>query len=537
MATTRIKLVRQLSTHKFDLLVIGGGVTGAGIALDAVLRGLRVALIEKGDYASGTSSKSTKLIHGGLRYLKQFEFRIVAEVGRERAILHRLAPHLVRPEKMLLPIYEHGSFSRFSTSLGLWVYDQLARVKGSDRRRMLSAALVRAEEPLLSTEGLKAGGLYAEYRTDDARLTIEIVKTAVRLGCVALNYVEADGFITTASGKLKGVMATDLLSGIQMEVFAKKIVNAAGPWVDELRQLDHSLNGKRLFLSKGTHIVVPREKLPLKYSVYFDMPDGRMVFAIPRHRTTYIGTTDTPFTDDKNGVFASRDDAEYLLKGLNGVFPHAQISLQDVESSWAGLRPLIYEPGKSASEMSRKDEVFVSPSGLISIAGGKLTGYRKMAEKVVSYVVKSLGLQSPQCTTMSVPLTKGKLDEAAYLAEFEAFANGAEDSGFAAQSLLQNYGAAAGKILAAARQTALPPAQALVVAEAEYAASEEFVVKALDFFERRSGRLYFDIRSVEAYLNQVLEALQRLLGWSDEKKAAERAEVLQAVHNVTQFKQ
>ena len=288
----RENTIKSLKTTEFDLLIIGGGITGAGIALDAASRGMKVALIEKNDFASGTSSKSTKLIHGGLRYLKQFDFWLVKEVGTERAIVHKLAPHLVVPEKMILPLIDGGTYGSWLTSIGLKVYDILASVEGDDKRKMLTKEEALQKEPLLPEKILNGAGYYAEYRTDDARLTIEILKTALNYNAQILNYAAVIEFLYNDKSVV-GAKISDSISGEKFEVKSKYVVNAAGPWVDELRQLNHSKIGKRLHLTKGVHLVVAHEKLPVKQSVYFDIPDGRMMFAIPRGKVTYFGTTDT----------------------------------------------------------------------------------------------------------------------------------------------------------------------------------------------------------------------------------------------------
>jgi glycerol-3-phosphate dehydrogenase len=383
----RDNIVSDLASTNFDVLIIGGGITGAGIALDAASRGMKVALIEKNDFASGTSSKSTKLIHGGLRYLKQFDFWLVKEVGTERAIVHKLAPHLVIPEKMILPLIDGGTYGSWLTSIGLKVYDILASVEGEDQRKMLDKKETLEKEPLLPEKGLNGAGYYAEYRTDDARLTIEILKTALEYNAKTLNYVEATEFLCK-NNRLVGARVKDSISNNSFDIKAKYIVNATGPWVDDLRQVNNSKIGKRLHLTKGVHLVVSHKKLPVKQSIYFDVPDGRMMFAIPRGNVTYFGTTDTNYQTDKNNVETNLVDATYLISAVNNIFPDINLTLNDIESSWAGLRPLIHEEGKSASELSRKDEIFVSDTELISIAGGKLTGYRKMAERIVDLVVK-----------------------------------------------------------------------------------------------------------------------------------------------------
>jgi glycerol-3-phosphate dehydrogenase len=407
-ALTRPEDIEAVTSEIFDLVVIGGGITGAGIALDAASRGLKVVLLEKDDFASGTSSKSTKLIHGGLRYLKQFDFWLVKEVGSERAIVHKLAPHLVLPEKMLLPLIEGGSYGKWLTSIGLKVYDILAQVAGDDKRQMLEKKEALKKEPLLPRKLLKGAGYYAEYRTDDSRLTIENIKTSLQFGARALNYAEVTDFCYDDDGKVSGVVATDLIGEKSFEVRSRYVISAAGPWVDDLRSVNHSKKGKRLHLTKGVHLVFPYEKLPVKQSVYFDVPDGRMIFAIPRGRITYVGTTDTYYDSDKDDVRTDLADAIYLISAVNNMFPSIELEMSDIESSWAGLRPLIHEEGKSASELSRKDEIFTSDSGLISIAGGKLTGYRKMAERVVNRIGRKMeedrGRELRECTTDKIPL-------------------------------------------------------------------------------------------------------------------------------------
>ncbi|MGB5228436.1 MAG: glycerol-3-phosphate dehydrogenase/oxidase, partial [Eudoraea sp.] len=403
----RNEIIKNLTDTKFDLVIIGGGITGGGIALDAAARGLKVALLEKGDFASGTSSKSTKLIHGGLRYLKQFDFWLVKEVGSERAIVHKLAPHLVLPEKMLLPLIEGGSYGKWLTSIGLKVYDILAQVSGDDKRKMLEKKEALKLEPLLPKKKLKGAGYYAEYRTDDARLTIENIKTSLSFGTVALNYAEVTAFDYT-DNIISGLHFKDVIAGHEFTIKSKYVISAAGPWVDELRSINNSKKGKRLHLTKGVHLVFPHAKLPVKQSVYFDVPDGRMIFAIPRGKITYVGTTDTNYDQDKNDVKLDLVDALYLISAVNNMFPKINLELKDIISSWAGLRPLIHEEGKSTSELSRKDEIFISDTGLISMAGGKLTGYRKMAERVVNLLSKKMeeeeGIELADCTTVQIPL-------------------------------------------------------------------------------------------------------------------------------------
>lgn len=540
-AKNRPQLLKELAHTHYDLLIIGGGITGAGIALDAASRGLKVALVEKNDFASGTSSKSTKLIHGGLRYLKQFEIQLVREVGRERATVHQLAPHLVVPEKMLLPMTKGGTFGPLSTSAGLWVYDVLAGVTGEDKRRMLNAKETLAKEPLLNKNGLVGGGFYAEYRTDDARLTIENIKTAVSYGAHCINYVKAESFLYKED-KVIGAECIDHLSTEKLKIKADYIISAAGPWVDTLRKKDQSLSGKHLFLSKGVHIVVPFEKLPLKQSIYFDNNDGRMLFAIPRHRSTYIGTTDTPYQGDLDRIPIDLEDVNYLLEATNRMFPAIDLSVQDVESSWAGLRPLIHEEGKSASEMSRKDEIFESKSGLISIAGGKLTGYRKMAERVVNVVAERMAKVDQDLkanTTTKIPLAGGSLENVAQVQNYKKeIRQKIEVIGLASyypDYLVANYGKQAGLILDQMDQNSTNQEQAILMAELKYTLESELVSTSLDFFNRRTGRLYFNLPSILPNLDAVVSYMAEVLNWDIERIQKEKASVVEAVEWVSNF--
>jgi len=539
----RAAKLEKLRTQQFDLVVIGGGITGAGVALDAASRGLNALLIERNDFASGTSSKSTKLIHGGLRYLKNLEIGLVREVGQERAVVHEIAPHLVRPEKMLLPLVEGGSLGKLSTSMALWVYDFLADVEGDDKRVMLSKEETIAYEPLVRKDILKGGGFYAEYRTDDARLTIENVKTAERHGATALNYFEATDFVYDENGIITAVTCKDRFTDEAITVQTKHVISSTGPWVDELREVDKSMTERHVFLSKGVHIVVARERLPLKHAVYFDVKGGRMFFAIPRLRCTYVGTTDTAYTGDPNAIPTYKEDVEYLLKGTNAIFPTVNLSIDDVESSWAGVRPLIFEEGKDASEMSRKDEIFESASGLLSIAGGKLTGYRKMAERVVDRMgdqMKAYGEKLKKTRTREIDLTGGPFkDFAAVLAYEKEIAVQLEEASLApdrAAYLVSNYGKQTPVIiLAATKRSEGTDVARLACAEAAWCIENELTLYPIDWVERRSGRLYFDMPSIAPVLEEVLTVFAEAYSYSDTDLAAERAKVEAAIKWVSEF--
>jgi glycerol-3-phosphate dehydrogenase len=542
-ALERATIIKKIEATSYDLIVIGGGITGSGIALDASTRGLKVLVVEKEDFASGTSSKSTKLIHGGLRYLKQFEIALVREVGRERAVVHHLAPHLVKSEKMLLPLVKDGTFGKVLTSVGLMVYDVLAGVEKVDQRKMLSKEEALDMEPLLAEPTLEGGGIYAEYRTDDARLTIEVVKTAVGYGAHALNYAEAVDFEYDGS-KVTGIKFKDRLTDTAYSISSKYVVSAAGPWVDTLRKKNNSFKGKKLHLTKGVHIVVPHSRLPLNQSVYFDVPNGRMIFAIPRDRITYIGTTDTDYSGDINDVRSNVADVEYLLKGANATFPTAKLTMDDVESSWAGLRPLIEEEGKSASELSRKDEIFQSDTGLISIAGGKLTGYRKMAERIVDLVGEKLeedyDIEIEDCKTEKIVFSGGPFKNAKevdkYISEIAADLAKYDIEPYYALYLVSNYGKQSRQILdKMSTFDKSKSLECLVKAEVWFTMNFEMVTTALDFFNRRTGRLYFNINTIAGALDIVIADMAKSLGWKKAQAAKERESVLQAIELVSKF--
>lgn len=538
----RAAVIARLKSEQFDVLIVGGGITGAGIALDAAARGLKTGLIEKHDFAFGTSSRSTKLIHGGLRYLKQLEFALVKEVGSERAIVHQLAPHLVVPEKMLLPLYEQKGLGYWLTSVGLKIYDWLAGVKEEDRRRMLTKPQTTRLEPLLKPDDIKGGAIYAEYRTDDARLTIEVAKRAREHGATVINYVGARDFLYE-KGRVSGVVAEDALTGENFRVSALVVINATGPWVDELRELNNSRKGNYLHLTKGVHVVVPYHRFAVRQAIYFDVQDGRMIFAIPRGRVTYIGTTDTDYVDDKNMVTASAEDARYLLRAVNETFPSVHLTLADIESSWAGLRPLIHEEGKSASELSRKDEIFESETGLISIAGGKLTGYRKMAERVVDRIIGQSfeDRDLTACFTDRIYLGGERLSTDAevkkYTQEVAGRVEGLGLKGMEGSYLVHLYGKQADEIIGYCEKHVHEDAEVgLALAELWFALHHEMITTLSDFLVRRTGLLYFNMHRMVKIMEPVLQSMAQQLKWELPRIDEERQVMKQLIEDATKAK-
>ncbi|MEX3615591.1 glycerol-3-phosphate dehydrogenase/oxidase [Paenibacillus glucanolyticus] len=535
-----------IAESTYELIVIGGGITGAGIALDAVTRGMSVLLVEMQDFAAGTSSRSTKLVHGGLRYLKQLEVGMVAEVGKERAVVYENGPHVTTPEWMLLPIHQGGTFGKFSTSVGLMVYDFLAGVKRGERRSMLSVSETLKREPLLKQEGLKGGGYYVEYRTDDARLTLEVMKEAAARGAVLFNYAKAESLNYDTNGRITGITVRDMLDGEVRTVTGTKIVNAAGPWVDQVREMDKSKKGKMLQLTKGVHLVIDQSKFPLRQAVYFDTPDGRMVFAIPRDGKTYVGTTDTVYKANPVRPLITVEDRDYILKAIHYMFPDVKLSAADVESGWAGVRPLILEEGKSPSEISRKDEIWESPSGLITIAGGKLTGYRKMADTVVDLVAKRIQEQGGQTfgpgITKNLPISGGHIGGSR---QFPEFVRKQADIGAAqgidrklAEQWAQMYGsnvtelfrlASAGSDQAEA--SALPVS---VLVPLMYAIQYELASKPTDFFIRRTGSLLFNIQWTRKWKEPVMDYMASVLAWSEQQRTEYARELDEELASATQ---
>lgn len=550
-AHNRKAIIQSLQSETYDVLIIGGGITGAGAALDATTRGLKTALVEMKDFGWGTSSRSTKLVHGGLRYLKQFEIKLVHEVGSERAIVHRNARHLVVPEKMLLPIVENGSLGKTMSSIGLLVYDFLAGVQKDERRKMLSKEQTEDLEPLLRKEILKGGGLYYEYRTDDARLTIENIKTAVANDADCANYTEVTDY-WYENEKVVGAIVKDSISGETFKIRANVVVNATGPWVDKLREKDkEEIKGKRLHLTKGVHIVLPYEKLPLKQAVYFDVEqDGRMVFAIPRGKITYVGTTDTNYTGTIERPVTNAADVEYVLKATNFMFPEANLEARDVVSTWAGLRPLIHEDGKSPSELSRKDEIFYSNTGLISIAGGKLTGYRKMAERIIDVVTQRIRQADPhkykmlrKCSTEKLQLLGGKFDSNKAVEDFMIRRAGeVSQIGLKSHhvvSLVQKYGTETDAIIEKAFELygeIQDAEKRILTAEIWYGVEHEMVTNLNDFLIRRTGRLYFERETLGHWYPYLADQMATLLNWSEAAKYQQLANFKREYDEVVSFK-
>jgi glycerol-3-phosphate dehydrogenase len=404
-ALNRDEQFERLRRETFDLAVIGGGINGAAVARDAAMRGLKVALVDKGDFAAATSSRSSKLIHGGFRYLPQWQFRLVYTALRERERLRRFtAPHLVHPIRFLFPLYRGRGFNPFVVAIGMLLYDLFARTPRSERHRRLDAEGVCALEPALARDGLSGGSLYYDDSSDDARLTIENILDAAAHGAAVANYTGVKGF-SKSGGKLAAAMLEDFAGTQRFELRARVFVNAAGPWVDDVRRLDEPDAPSCVRLTKGVHLVFACDALPVRESLVLSDRTGRIVFVMPHDRYVLVGTTDTDFDGDREKISADASDIDYLLGVMGENLPGIKLAPSDVAFSFAGLRALVHRDGaRSPSAVPREETILESRSGLITVAGGKLTTHREIAERVLRHAMKALCRPAGKSPTLTVPL-------------------------------------------------------------------------------------------------------------------------------------
>ena len=387
-----IRDLKQFTRGQYDVLVIGGGINGAAIAHTAALNGLKTALLEKSDFAGGTSSKSTKLIHGGLRYLENLEFGLVRESLKERFIQLKSSPHLVRKLKLVIPVYRSDKRPLWMMRLGVWVYDFLSRKYMIEKHHTLSAEEVCRLVPGIQRKGLMGGVTYSDCQMNDARLCLENVLSAAEKGAHVANYVEARSLIQE-NGKVVGVKAYDEISQAVFDVKAKKIVCAVGPWTNVFMNKESSQSPPQVRTTKGIHIIV-KGRFSNDGILIPAQKDGRVFFIIPWMENSLIGTTDTDFTHHPDEVSVQQEDVDYLVKEIKRVLPHADLNEDNIITAFAGLRPLVHEQG-SPSKISRKHIIKTSYSGLIYVMGGKYTTYRKIAEDVVRGLTKKTLVNTP----------------------------------------------------------------------------------------------------------------------------------------------
>ncbi len=536
---SRGALLKRLERETFDIAIIGGGITGVGIARDAAMRGLSVALIDKGDFGSGTSGRSSRLIHGGLRYLRHGHLGLVREALRERGLLLRLAPHLVWPTPFVLPLYQDSHHRPLPLRVGLAGYDLLAGTLGIGRHRGLSREKVLSAEPQLRPDDLQVGFRYFDAITDDARLTLTVAQSAVRLGAAALNYVEAMGLEMTG-GRVAGVNYRDLVGGAEGTVQARAVVSAAGPWTDRVRSLAGGEGVLRP--TKGIHVVVPRARLAPNAVVAFGWR-GRDLFAIPHGEYTYIGTTDTDHKGDPGGIEADHEDVAYILEAANGTFT-TELTMSDAISAWAGVRPLIREEG-DPSHVSRDFDILDGPAGLYTICGGKLTTFRAMAEHLVDHVIEreEFRKRTARCRTAREPLPGGAVGDFARYKKgaVAALRDGWQMSEEVAGRLIAVYGTDHVRVLSHAvhdRELLEPlmPGSAVLAAEAVHAARQEMAVTLEDFLRRRSDLMLFGEDGGMAVAPQVARLMGTVLGWSGKEIRRQLADYGTAVDHMTAFR-
>ena len=551
-AARRPALLREAAGRLWDLIVIGGGITGAGVAREATLAGLTVLILEQADFAAGTSSRSTKIFHGGLRYLEHGELGLVRTGGRERERMTRLGPHLVRRVPMMLPVYHDSPYGLTTMSGAVWLYDRLAGVSRGDRRRVLDVAAVHALAPALRQEGLRGAVRYHEMVTDDARTTLTVLRAATAKGAVAVNYARVTNLLLD-HGRVAGV---EVLDGEEPAarpyvIHGRQVVNAGGPWAETVLLMERAdrAGEPRLLHSRGIHVVVPRVRVPVKEAWSLPTPDHRLAFVIPRADAVYIGTTDAVYDGPLDEPPVPPDEVDYLLSVTNAYFPSARLREEDVVGRWSGVRPLIRQPGRQSQDVSRRDEVWVSSAGLVTIAGGKLTAWRQMAEEVIHVLYREAGregrrfpVDEPACRAASRNTPLPGSPEApesgweASLTEQLVAQFGMERE--VARLLAERYGAEASTVLALAAE-ALPaekmyassvPGIPLLVGEWPYLLTREMSVHLSDVVVRRTGLGWFGGPAARSALPELGAAMAEWMQWDAARTVREVAETARAAY-------
>ncbi len=543
-ALSRQTTLERLGKESWDLLVIGGGITGAGIALEAALRGFKVALVERNDYASGTSSKSSKLLHGGLRYLEHMEFKLVREALTQRNKLFKHAPHLAKELPFLFPIYRENGDSLGIMDVGLWLYDSFSSMSDFHRSRMhrrIKPKEALAQEPALREEGLKGALAYVDGLTEDARMVVETLKTAVRWGAALANYTEVSSFQHGPDGKVSRVLVTDRLSGMEITVHARRVINATGPWVDRINRMDDPEAVSKLKPTKGIHIVT-RQVTDRALVIKSRPEDGkrRWMFVIPYYGRSIIGTTDTAHPDDgddrylDDDVYATSDEIRYVLEATNDAIPGANLTEADVIATFGGWRPLIAPPeATSESDISREHEIFETPSGIIAIAGGKYTTFRSMARQVIDFTTKAMREEgwvpdAKRRHSDDLPLEGGDipLDSFASYVDYSVRQHPTVESTLI-KRLVERYGTNYRQILALIESDRgldrevndLSPEIPLLRAEIAYMVRFEQAMTLSDVMMRRTRIHLLDadqgLRATEEIAFTMSQTLQGLIGWDE----------------------
>ncbi len=519
--------MRGLGSGPWDLLVIGGGIVGAGIARDAAMRGLRVALVERGDLGSGTSSHSSRLVHGGLRYLEHGEFRLVFEALHERAVLRHIAPHLVHPLAFVFPVHRGDRVPLWKLLAGMWLYDLLAGTRNVRAHRMLGKRALLRAEPMLRERGLVGGARYWDCQADDARLTLATARSAEAHGAALLTHTAVEG-LEFLDGRVAGARLVDALTGDRGTLQARVVVNATGPWSDALRRMEDPNAAPVLRLTRGTHVLVPRARLGHTDGVTLTSAvDGRVMFVLPWGEWSYIGTTDTDHDGGPDDVRATEADVTYLLRSANAAFPNARLVPEDVVATWSGVRPLVRnDAALSTASVSREHAILTGSGGMLSIIGGKLTTYRRMAAQMVDLVSATLARldgrpRPPRARTDLEPLPGGS---AADLAPLRARAVDAGIDGATADHLVARYGdeiLAIINLVLADRRLAerLHRAHPAIAAQVVHAVRRELACTVDDVLVRRLHLYYETPDGGRAAAAVTAKLMGELLGWSPDVTA------------------
>ena len=495
-----------LEGEVFDILIIGAGITGSGIARDAAMRGMRVALIDAGDIGAGTSSRSSKLIHGGSRYMAQGDLTVVRQAANERKVLRRIAPHLSLTNPMVIPAVSKVQIQAIKAFI--WSYEKLGNVDKAERHQVWTKKRLREEEPLVRSANFAGAVVFPEYLTDDARLTLGTARSAFGAGAVVATYTACREIIREGTQVAGAVVASTLPGDVRRaKVRAHLVINAAGPWVDAIRRMEDSGARKKLQLTKGIHIVMSRERIPITRTIIMYAPDRRGLFVVPRGEYVYFGTTDTFYPQAEYWPEITREDIDYLLNTAMSYLNVAPFTDKDILALWSGLRPLLGEEGKKPSEISRRDEVMEGPGGLLSVAGGKLTSYRAMAEQLVDRCEKLLSRRHVDARTAEEPLPGGNFSYS-----FETLCSRVESLGLTPQEAERAallYGSEALDIFAKEKG---------IAAEVRHAVLAEGALTLEDYWVRRSARAHFDRNGGMATIETAAAVLGELLGWPEQEK-------------------
>ena len=573
-----------------DVLIIGGGITGAGVAVQTAASGMTTALVEMQDFGEGTSSRSTKLVHGGIRYLKNFDVEVVSDTVRERATVQRIAPHIPKPDPMLLPIYDEpgSTFSMFSVKVAMDLYDHLADVTNPKfTNQVLTKEEVIERVPKINTDKLLGGGLYLDFRNNDARLVIENIKQANADGAHLLSKTKVIGFVFNSEGKISGVSVEDQLTKEIYSIEAKVVINTTGPWSDTIRQLDTKTSIPSIMRpTKGVHLVVDKSRLSVLQPTYFDTGrhDGRMVFVIPREDKTYFGTTDTDYTGDLKHPKVTKEDVDYLLEIINHQFPEAHIVIDDIEASWAGLRPLISANGgsdynggnngsmsdesfnrvvesvtsyvnqettkedvekviksadtslseKSNSSISRGSSLEVDDRGLVTLAGGKITDYRLMAEGALHLIAKLLSDQKEYylVDSSNYPVSGGHFDYTKVDEVLATFAHQAQLKGLNEEDslfLAHLYGSNIETVLNYVNEE-IPGLTQGESISLMYSLNHEMTLTPVDYLLRRTNYLLFMSEKLERVKQPIINKMTEFFDWNDEQVKAYTLELEETIN-------